>query len=67
MSTWPKVLFVSSTRRCRSSFDEMLAGGFLARRDDYLGALLRHPHRDRTADAARGTGDDGDFTAQVEQ
>ena len=39
----------------------------IARRDDDLRALLRHPLDDRPPDPARGTGDQRHFPVQVEQ
>ncbi len=53
--------FVANARRHR------LAGVGLAAGDHHGRAMLRHAGGDRQADALGGTGDDSDFTGQIEQ
>ena len=45
----------------------LVADRLLARGDHHLGAVLGHPLGDGAADAARGAGDDGDFSRHIEQ
>ena len=46
---------------------DLIADVLLARGDHHLGAVLGHPLGDGAADAARGAGDDGDFSRHIEQ
>ncbi len=45
----------------------LVADLLLARRDHHFGAMLGHPFGDGAADAARGAGDDGDFSRHIKQ
>jgi hypothetical protein len=45
----------------------LIADCLLARGDHHFGTMLGHPLGDGAADAARGTGDDGDFSRHIKQ